>query len=190
MGAGLWSTLTERTRIRAFGLASLAAFGMSYWVGSTGEVLRTDVSPFGIVSLELAGTPEVAQRIYDAWGETGQVAAQFNIRIDFLYLVAYGLALSIGCAVARRWWQRRSALLARAGAALTWLMLVAALSDACENAMLWQMLHDPANALWAQLARGFALVKFALLGVGLLYIMLGAFSRIGQRRSGGRRTPG
>lgn len=188
-GAGLWSTLTERNRLRAFGLASLAAFGMSYWVGSTGEVLRTAASPFGIVSLELAGTPEVAQRIYAAWGESGHEAAQFNITIDFLYLLAYGFALSIGCAVARLWWQRRSALLGRVGAALTWLMLVAALSDACENAMLWHMLHDTTNTLWPTLARGFALVKFALLGVGLLYIMTGAFSRIGQRRHHRRAAP-
>ena len=184
---GLWSSLSDRTRLRLFGVASLGAVAMSYWVGISGEVLRTAASPFGIVSLELAGTPEVAQRIYAAWGETGHAAAQFNIRIDFLYLLAYGVALSIGCAVARRWWAGRSPALAQLGAPLTWAMLVAALSDACENAMLWHMIHDPANALWTQLARGFAVVKFALLVAGVLYITCGAFSRIGQRRGTTRR---
>lgn len=179
---GLWRTLSERTRLRAFGGASLCAFAMSSWVGSTGARLRTDASPFGIVSLELAGTPEVAQRIYAAWGETGQQVAQFNIRIDYLYLIAYGIALSIGCAVARRWWAGRSRQLAHLGGPLTWAMLVAALSDACENVMLWQMLHNPVDARWPSLARGFAVLKFALLAVGLLYILCGAFSRIGQRR--------
>ncbi len=181
--AGLWSTLTERTRLRAFGVASLAAFAMSAWVGSTGEVLRTAASPFGIVSLELAGTVDAAQRIYAAWGETGHQAAQFNIKIDFLYLIAYGIALSLGCAVARLWWARRSAPLARLGALLTWLMFVAAFSDACENAMMWHAIHDTTNALWPMLSRVFAIIKFALLAVGLFYIMFGAFSRIGQRRS-------
>ncbi len=179
---GLWARWPERTRLRAFGVASLCAFAMSYWVGRSGEPLRTDASPFGIVSLELAGTPVVAQRISAAWGETGRQVAQFNIRIDYLYLIAYGIALSIGCAVARRWWAGRSRWLADLGGPLTWAMLVAALSDACENVMLWQMLHDPADAHWTQLARGFAVVKFALLAVGLLYILCGAFSRIGQRR--------
>ena len=182
-GHGLWSELTERTRMRAFGIASLAAFGMAYWVGVSGQALRTSASPFGIVSLELAGTPAQAQRIYDAWGETGRQVARFNIQIDFLYLVAYGIALSLGCAVARLWWQPRSALLARAGAALTWLMPAAAGSDAVENMMMWNAMGDTTQALWPALARVFAIAKFAILGVGLLYIMLGAFSRIGQRRS-------
>ena len=179
---GLWASLTERTRLRAFGLASLLAFGLSYWVGITGEVLRTNVSLFGIVSFELAGTSAVAQQIMAAWGDTGQQAARFNIRIDFLYLLGYGVALSLGCAVARRWWQLRSAPLARIGALLTYAMLVAACSDVCENVAMLQMLDNPANAIWPTLARIFAIVKFALLAVGLFYIMTGAFIRIGQRR--------
>lgn len=183
--AGLWSALTERTRLRLFGAASLAAFAMSYWVGVTGAVLRTTASPLGIVSLELAGTPAVAERILTAWGETGIAAAQFNIQIDFLYLITYGIALSVGCAVSRVWWQRRSAAMARLGALLTWAMLIAACSDAAENAMMWQGMNDTTNALWPALARIFALVKFALLLAGLLYIMTGAFSRIGARRAVG-----
>ena len=183
---GLWSGLTERNRMRAFAIASVAAFGMAYWVGATGAVLRTAASPLGIVSLELAGTPAVAQRIYDAWGESGHQAAQYNIKIDLLYLLAYGVALSIGCAVARRWWQHRSAALARVGAALTWVMLLAAASDACENAMMWHAIHDTTNALWPALARAFAIVKFALIAVGLLYILAGAFSRMGGRQTAHR----
>ena len=180
---GLWSSLTERTRLRAFGLASLIAFGLSYWVGVTGEQLRTNVSLFGIVSFELAGTPAVVQQIMAAWGDTGQQAARFNIRIDFLYLLGYGVALSLGCAVARLWWQRRSAPLARVGALLTYAMLIAACSDACENVAMLRAMSDPASATWPTLARLFAIVKFALLAVGLFYIMSGAFMRIGQRRT-------
>lgn len=155
---------------------------MSYWVGATGMVLRTNASPLGIVSLELAGTPAVAQQIYAAWGDTGREAARFNIRIDFLYLIAYGVALSLGCAVAGVWWQRRSALLARLGGWLAWGMLVAAGSDACENGAMLRGLSDPATALWPAVARICAIVKFTLLLAGVLYIMTGAFSRIGRRR--------
>lgn len=187
IGDGLWATLGERNRLRAFGAASLVAFGLSYWVGITGDELRTAASPFGIVSLELAGTVDVAQRIYAAWGESGHQLAQQNLRIDCLYLLAYGIALSLGCAVARHWWMGRSTRLAAFGALLTWAMLAAAASDACENVMLWHALHDPANPRWLSLARIFAITKFALLAVGMLYIMTGAFNRIGQRR---RMAPG
>ena len=169
--------------MRAFAIASVAAFAMSYWVGATGAVLQTAASPLGIVSLELAGTPAVAQQIYAAWGESGHRAAQYNIKIDFLYLMVYGVALSIGCAVARRWWLPRSVRLAQLGAALTWMMLVAAASDACENAMMWHAIHDTTNALWPALARVFAIGKFALIAVGLLYILCGAVSRMWHRRS-------
>jgi hypothetical protein len=170
-------------RLRLFGGASLVAFGMSTWVARTGEVLRIPTSRAGIVSFELAGTPEAAQRITAAWGTAGVEAALFNIRIDFLYLVAYGVALSLGCAVARVWWQRRSAPLAQLGALLTYAMLIAACSDACENTLMLRAISEPTKALWPQLARVFALVKFALLAVGLLYILGGMFGRIGQRRT-------
>jgi hypothetical protein len=61
-------------------------------------------------------------------------------------------------------------------------MPLAALSDAAENVMMLQSLADPANASAPSLARLFALVKFGLLAVGLLYIMTGAFSQLGARR--------
>lgn len=181
MQGGLWASLGERQQLRWFGAASLVAFGLSYWVGITGQALRTAASPFGIVSLELAGTAEAAQRIHAAWGATGREAAAFNIRIDFLYLLAYGIALSIGCAVASTWWGRRSARMASLGPAMSLAMLLAAGCDAVENVAMLLALRDPGNALWPMLARVCAMVKFALLPLGLLYVMTGAFTRIGTR---------
>lgn len=181
MPAGLWAGLSERHQLRWFGAASLVAFGLSYWVGITGEVLRTAVSPFGIVSLELAGSADAAQRIHAAWGEAGRRAAAFNIRIDFLYLLAYGIALSIGCAVAATWWGRRSTRMASLGPAMSLAMLLAAACDAVENVAMLLGLGDPGNGFWPILARACAMVKFALLPLGLLYVMTGAFTRIGTR---------
>jgi len=178
---GIWSTFPTQVRLRVFGITSLIAFGMSYWVSITGEVLRTTVGPLGIVSLELAGTPEAAQAIYAAWGETGMQAARFNIGIDFLYLVSYGVALSIGCSLASAWWARRSPRMAGYGGAMSIAVLVAAGCDALENGAMLGGMQDVSNPLWPMLAKSFAVVKFALLLPALLYLMTGAFTRIGTR---------
>lgn len=183
----LWSRLSDPVRLRVFVAAAVAAFGMSAWVTKTGIILRTGAAPLGIVSFELAGTPAVVQRIMAAWSDAGQAAARFNIRIDFLYLLAYGIALSVGCVVASGWWARRSQAVARLGAPMSVAMLIAAGSDALENLMMLSAMDDPVNALFPMLARAFALLKFGLLIMGLVYILTGAFTRIGTRRLGSSR---
>ena len=177
----IWNWVSARVRLRVFGVASLIAFAMSYYVAVTGDVLRTTVTPLGIVSLQLAGTPENAQIMYAAWGRTGMDAARFNITVDFLYLVSYGIAVSIGCSLASGWWARRSVRMAALGPLASILVLVAAACDAAENLVMLQGMQEVGNPLWPMLAKLFAFVKFALLPLGLLYLMTGAFTRIGTR---------
>lgn len=186
---GLWSTLPIHIRLRVFGVMSLIAFGMSYWVSITGEVLRTTVGPLGIVSLELAGTPVAAQLIYAAWGASGMQAARFNIGIDFLYLLSYGIALSVGCSLASVWWARRSLRMAGYGGAMSIAVLVAAICDAVENVAMLRSMQDVSNPLWPTLAKSCAIVKFSLLLPALLYLMTGAFTRIGTRNRPGQVAP-
>jgi hypothetical protein len=103
----------------------------------------------GIIPFELAGTPERARAMMDRWGEDGRAAARASLLLDFPFLVAYS---ALNVAVAR---SRPAAAAAVAAGAC----------DAVENAALLGVLAGRGDRLPA-VARGFALAKFALLGVG------------------------
>ena len=59
-----------------------------------GKPLSTDVAPMGIVSFEFAGELALAQGMIESWGPEGQVYAGLNLGLDYLFLVAYGSAIS------------------------------------------------------------------------------------------------
>jgi hypothetical protein len=56
---------------------------------------RTPTSPAGQVSLQLAYSPAQARGIIDAWSREQLVFAAFELGLDMLFLVSYGLALAV-----------------------------------------------------------------------------------------------
>ena len=103
----------------------------------------------GIIGFEVAGTPERARAITDAWGEEGRAAARASLVLDFPFLIAY---TGVNVALAP-------------GRALAAVAVVAGACDAVENAALLGVLAGRDGRLPA-VARAFALAKFALLGIG------------------------
>ena len=51
----------------------------------TGAPLTTEDAPYGVVSLEIAGTVENAQDILDSWDTNAQIRAAFGLGLDFLF---------------------------------------------------------------------------------------------------------
>lgn len=127
----------------------------------------------GIIPFELAGTPQRANRIMDAWGTEGRRAARLSLALDFPFLVAYsGLHANV-CALAsevlrERGWQRAADL----GALARTSQIAAGACDAAENAALLGVLGGRGNAL-PRVAQSFAAAKFALLAVGAAYAAAG-----------------
>lgn len=136
----------------------------------SGAVLRTDVAPRGIVSFELAYTPQAASAILESWDATARVAAAFNLGLDYLFLVLYASALALAATLTTRllearWWAL--------GAAIAWGQVLAAVLDAIENAALLVILNQDATSPWPEVAALCAVIKFALVGVGLLFAGFG-----------------
>ncbi|HEY0739046.1 MAG TPA: hypothetical protein VGD69_29270 [Herpetosiphonaceae bacterium] len=133
--------------------------------------LTTPAAPYGIVSLELAGTEANARAIIDSWDAAAREQALFGVRLDYLFLLTYSTAISLGCVWAaslvgeRRW-------LASAGLYLAWLQWLAALFDAIENVGLLYMLGGQTEQPWPLIAQWFAIPKFALIVLGLLYTLV------------------
>jgi hypothetical protein len=135
--------------------------------------LRYDLEydPRGIVAFEVAGTPEMTNKLIRAWGSTGVGVARRDLFIDFLFLVAYGMAgaaLCVACAKAVPFTRPL-------GVTLAWAAWVAALADAVENFALLGILNAypvPAGSNLPAVAQVAALTKFILLLFAAVYILL------------------
>ncbi len=138
---------------------------------------RTEAARYGIVSLEVAGTPMLAQWILDRWSARPEMNlwVAFGIGADYLYLLVYGLFFSLATAsVAARLAERGSSLVGVVRF-VAFLQLLAPLCDAVENVGLFAMLLRRGELeFWAPFAAGFALAKFAMLGMGVTLLLLTA----------------
>ncbi len=133
--------------------------------------LRTGAAPQGIVSFELAGHLDRARAILTAWNPRAKIFAGISLGLDYLFMLLYGLVL---------WWIIRAlALRFPKGsvfyavglffAAIIWLAVAA---DALENYALIRLLTGGLEVSWARLAGFSAQLKFAIVGLGLLYVLV------------------
>jgi hypothetical protein len=140
---------------------------------SNGRLKKHGSGPKGIVDFELVGTLDGARAILAGWGIQGQLIAALNLGMDYLYLVAYSSAISLGVVLAAECITGRSAFWGLVGIILAWAQFGAALLDAVENYALIRLLLGSDRAFWPPLARGCAIPKFAIVIAGLVYLLGG-----------------
>jgi hypothetical protein len=135
-----------------------------------GGPLTTSSAPNGIVSFELAFTASKAQAILDSWDATATLLAVFGLGLDYLLMLMYATALSLGCLWAGQALHLKHWPLASVAIPLAWLQVFAAILDAVENLGLLVITLRPVNAGWILVAGVCAAAKFALLFSALVYI--------------------
>lgn len=137
----------------------------------------TENAPGGIIDLELAGDREKAQQIVRSWEETdSQDRAVRNVRLDFLFLYVYSIAIGSVCLWSGAVLEDRRGRGSRLGVPLAWGMTLAALLDVVENVALLKLLDGvttSAGLPWTQIARLCAVPKFILIIAGLAYAAVG-----------------
>lgn len=150
-----------------------------------GARLETEAAPYGIISFELAGNPEISLKILESWDELARQKAAFSLGLDYLFMVVYSTTIGLGCILAGRALEVREVSLAKVGVPLAWGQWAAAGFDAVENLGLILILLRGDVQLWSPLARWCAILKFSLIFLGLAYSFLGLiFSmRIKPKRS-------
>ena len=62
-----------------------------------GKPLITEAAPAGIITFEFAGDLETSQKIIASWGQDSLAYAGLNLGFDYLFMVAYGLTIGLGC---------------------------------------------------------------------------------------------
>lgn len=172
------------TRGRGLVIAGIASLLLLLAMSPAEERMKDTGGP-GIISFEVTGGQDRANEILADWGEEGQDAARESLWIDYAYLLAYGAFLTLALAATRdlareRGWRR----LASIGAAIVSFGALGAGFDALENACLLLTL-DGAGAAFPLLATIFASIKFALLGIAIVYLLVGLAIRFLRRPTPG-----
>jgi hypothetical protein len=167
-GTALWVLLA---------VALALAFLGTIMMGHQAKIMKEAGGP-GIVPFEKAGTTKNARAILSQWGEQGQAAAKRNLAWDFVFILGYGLGLSVlvgasAVPVGRLSWP----LVGEMARWIAWLVVLAALLDVVENWCLFRVLagaNQPNSTLQpeAHLARACALWKFGLVEVAIVWLLL------------------
>ena len=152
-----------------FLVVTLAIFGSFRFLDLP---LQTSAAPSGIVSYELAGSPENARSILSSWDENARVFAAFGLGFDYLFMPAYALALSFGLLLAG---SAKPTWLQSLTVWMGWGVLAAALFDVVENFALWKILTGSVESSFPQIAATCATIKFILLILGKAIAIMGAF---------------
>ncbi|MCA9903960.1 MAG: hypothetical protein KC547_08895 [Anaerolineae bacterium] len=178
--------IPQRLRLPLFLIALVLTIVISLYMNS--RPLR----PYTIVGFEFAGDWSRAEIIVNAWRDASTVGvdylanAGFSLSVDNAWIPCYATAISLACALAtgalkgRRWW-------IILGFALAWAAWAAGIFDWIENAMLSQVLTtlttDTAASIEAApaIAAICAAIKFGLVGLGLLYALVGLVIWLGGR---------
>lgn len=105
-----------------------------------------------------------------SWNHSAQLHAAFSLGLDYVYMPLYAATVALACVRAAGSALRTPQAVAGLGILLAWGLGLAALLDAVENVALWQVLQGSSASLWPGLARWCAIVKFVLVGAGLLYV--------------------
>jgi hypothetical protein len=136
-----------------------------------------------ILAFEFAGSSSRAAQIMAQWGAKGRSAAHLSLVLDYGYMLSYGLFFCVAGFAIRdtartRDWRRLAAL----GAFIPFFALAAATFDASENIALLLTLAGNGGGFAAPFAAVCSAIKFTLIGIAILYVLLGLVLRLRARR--------
>lgn len=154
-------------------ILAVLLFAVIYLLDSS---LRADTG-FGTADMQFVRSGYGLRTIADRWlAPTDAVQVGFVFGLDFLFIVAYGTALTFGAIAALDRFAPRPGLWRKIMTRLALAPIGAAICDAAENVLqLWMLVHTPTNVLasyaleataakWLGIAIGVTLSVAALIG--------------------------
>lgn len=144
------------------------------WQGSG---LKTPTSPHGIVDLEFANSWTLLQTTLTGWNLS---VAKMNIWLDFVFIVTYVLFLSLAAEITAMKWAPQS-WLTQTGIFLAKSIWVAGILDIAENLLMLKTLAGNYDEMSLRLTFFCAAVKFALVGLVIVYLLIGLPNSLRKR---------
>jgi hypothetical protein len=162
-------------------VTALLAIGLLITLQALNDPLSTDAAPSGIISYELAGDVATAEEILDSWGSEERVYAGISLGLDYLFLFTYAIAIGLACVLLADRLSVRAAFLSTLGIWLAWGMVAAGAFDFVENYGLIRLLIGEGKPWWPTIVFWCAVLKFALIGIGLAYLVIGFITHLIRR---------
>ena len=125
----------------------------------------------GIISFELAKDISTSKAILNSWDPLSKTAAGMSMGFDFLFLIVYALFISILIHKLNEYLWKHS-IIYKLGLVLIYAVFLASFFDVIENIALIKLLLGDLKQLWSSIAYYFAIAKFFLLGIGILFILI------------------
>lgn len=154
--------MTKKIVIAAF--ATVVMIVVMRWMGNG---LESKVSPLGIVSFELTKKFDAAQDIIQV---VGQRPLQWNIAVDFLFLVAYTFFFFFCCKAIMQ--QFRSSGLKTVGFIFLELSVLTGVLDLVENIAMLITLGGYGSDISVGVSYYTAIAKFVVIAIILVYILV------------------
>jgi hypothetical protein len=177
--------ISGSTRRRLLWTMSAIAIVVLVAMSIAGARLTTVASPAGIISFEFAGSIGKASCMMASWETNGPAVAAFSLGLDYLFLLAYSVAISLGCVLISGAAFNDAGAGAWIGMVLAWAQFVAAALDAVENYGLMRVVLGAQDEIWPALARACAIPKFLIVLAGLLYLIVAliilAIRKLGEK---------
>ncbi len=173
----LFSNFAYRQILIISGIFTIILFLL---LGHFDKPLVTETAPNGIISFELAKDIDKSISIIASWDINAKINAGLSLGIDFLFLVVYSIFFATACYliaqkfINKNWMYKTGLLFAK-------LQFVAALFDAIENIALIKLLLGSNNSLFPSIAYYFASIKFAIIAIGIIYIIIGLLTSLFQK---------
>ncbi len=139
--------------------------------------LKNNISTSGIISFELAKDIDQSKAILNSWDAVSKTSAGMSMGLDFLFLIVYSLFISllIHKLNVKLW---KGSLIYNVGTLLILGVFLAAFFDVIENIALIKLLLGDLQQKWSSIAYYFAIAKFILLAIGILFILINSVQLI------------
>ena len=176
-----FENLSKAARIRLIVITFVISAILLIVLRTLDAPLRTEAAPRGIVSFELAKDYEASRHILTSWNAGAKVYAALSLGLDYLFLIVYALFISLACIWVAETLNSDHSFFFILAAVLAWSQFLAAVLDAIENMALIHLLLNSTRTWLPVLARWCAMVKFSIVGAGLIFIS-GSLLAIGIKK--------
>ncbi len=175
-----FESMTPPRLRRAFWMLSALTVVLLAVLGSVYIKLNNPVAPMGILSLELAATPDRLAQVVASWAEAAKLEMAFSLGLNFLCLFALTNTIAVYCVISAK---RLSGTFARLGLTIAWAQWLAGAVWALQNSLLTWDVFGHASGLTTGLSASLSVAKFALVGIGVLYAISAALTGLFRSRS-------
>ncbi len=152
----------------------LGTLAMMFVMAKTGSTLKTPATPMGILDLEFAYNISKTTAVLHAWTPTATTdnitAAKNNTYWDFLFLFFYAGFLFLA---SKKIAVNNTGAVGKAGNVIAKAAILAGFLDVVENIGMLLSLHGHTSSTVALCTTVFAITKWALAVIAVLYVLTG-----------------